>query len=109
MLVVFALTKSGKQSANGLNCFVFLGCLHLQALFQGVRKYVIFIDRQKIMSILLFIWVMRSMMIVVLFFCWGCKDKEPPKEDPVVIVNPGVSGYQQYGVPMDSVPQGRDI
>ena len=42
-------------------------------------------------------------------FCWSCKDKEEPKEEPVVIEDPGVSGYQQYGVPMDSVPQGRDI
>ncbi|MEY2764395.1 MAG: hypothetical protein RLZZ205_819 [Bacteroidota bacterium] len=61
------------------------------------------------MSILLFIWGMRLLLIIVLAFCWSCKDKEEPKEDPVVIVDPGVSGYQQYGVPMDSVPQGRDI
>ncbi len=61
------------------------------------------------MSILLFIWGMRLLLIIVLAFCWSCKDKEEPKEDPVVIVDPGVSGYQQYGTPLDSMPQGRDI
>jgi glycosidase len=108
-LIVFVLTEVNKQKTNGLNCSLYSGCLHLQVLFQGPRKYVIFIEGQKIISFLLFLWNMRILLFVMLTFCWACKEDQPQPEDPTIIIDPGTSGYQQYGTPIDSVPYGRDI
>jgi len=52
---------------------------------------------------------MRFLLLVLMFAFYGCKDKDVVQEDPEVIIDPGQAGYLQYGTPLDSVPQGRDI
>ncbi len=52
---------------------------------------------------------MRILIVLLLAFCWGCKEQDLPTEGPVIIADPAENGYQQYGTPLDSVPQGRDI
>ncbi len=52
---------------------------------------------------------MRILLFVLCTFCLACKDDDATSEKPAVIVDPETTGYQQYGIPIDSVPNGRDI